>query len=73
MGPDDQVTLPVPQVPYDHPHPRGGQPVLTIPTNWMGALPRQVDAACVWCASSTGMTPVTGQILLAGRGYRTLV
>ena len=26
-------TSPVPQVPYDQPHPRDGQPVLTIPTN----------------------------------------
>ena len=49
--PDDQVTLPVPWDPTiihilgavinaDHPHDR------------MGALPHQVDAACVWCASS---------------------
>ena len=70
--PDDQVTLPVPWDPTiihilgavinaDHPHDR------------MGALPHQVDAADLWCASNTSMTPVTGQILLAGRGYRTLV
>ena len=33
----------------------------------------QGDAAGLWCASSTGMAPVAGQILLVGKGCRTLV
>ena len=45
----------------------------TVPTIGSGAQHPPGGAACVWCASSTGMTPVTGQILLAGKGCRTLV
>lgn len=45
----------------------------TVPTIGSGTQHPPGGAACVWCASSTGMTPVTGQILLAGKGCRTLV
>lgn len=45
----------------------------TVPTIGSGTQHPPGGAACVWCASSTGMTPMTGQILLAGKGCRTLV
>lgn len=45
----------------------------TVPTIGSGTQHPPGGAAVVWCASSTGMTPMTGQILLAGKGYRTLV
>ena len=45
----------------------------TLLANRVGCAAPPGDAACVWCASNTSMTPVTGQILLAGKGCRTLV
>ena len=45
----------------------------TVPTIGSGTQHPPGGAAVVWCASSTGMTPMTGQILLAGKGCRTLV
>ena len=71
--PDDQVALPVPWDPTII-HILGAVTAYcTVPTIGSGTQHPPGGAAVVWCASSTGMTPMTGQILLAGKGYRTLV